>query len=81
MTAAASLSFPWGLARNSDIPPIIAIAGKAAAYVESHLDRCQGDAVVDYHSGIEAAVNAVKNLLEKAGHSSVRHVIDDVVIP
>ncbi|KAL2869617.1 zinc-binding alcohol dehydrogenase family protein [Aspergillus lucknowensis] len=79
--SAAVGSFAIKLARNSNIHPIIAIAGKGAAYVETLLDRTKGDAVIDYRNGVEATVRAIKASLEKAGHAAAHHAIDAAIVP
>lgn len=73
-------SFAIKLARNSNIHPIIAVAGKGSHYVESLIDRTKGDAVVDYRGGVEATVQAITSSLEQAGHSTVHHAIDTAIV-
>lgn len=74
-------SFAVKFARNSNIHPIIAVAGKGSNYVESLLDRSKGDAIVDYREGDEATIKGISDGLEKAGHSTVRHAIDAAIVP
>ena len=50
-------------ALRSNIHPIIAVAGRAQAYVEKFLDRSKGDAIVDYRPGNEAVVKSIKDAL------------------
>ncbi|KAJ5475221.1 Trans-enoyl reductase fsr4 [Penicillium diatomitis] len=71
-------SFAIKLARNSNIHPIIAIAGKGAPYVQGLLDPSKGDTVVDYRQGVAATIQAIKESLQKSGHSSARHALDTI---
>ncbi|KAK2791671.1 hypothetical protein FQN52_004587 [Onygenales sp. PD_12] len=71
-------SFAIKLARNSNVHPIVAIAGKGVAYVSTLLDHSQGDAVVDYRDGPEATVRGVTAALKLAGHKTARHALDTV---
>ena len=73
-------SFAIKLARNSNIHPVIAVAGKGSHYAESLIDRNKGDAVVDYRGGVEATVQAITSSLEQAGHSTVHHAIDTAIV-
>lgn len=52
------------LAKRSNIHPIIAVAGKAQAHVQSMLDPSLGDAIVDYRNGDEAVVQGIKDALQ-----------------
>jgi NADPH:quinone reductase len=61
------------LARRSNIHPILCIAGHAAPYVETLIDRKAGDAVVDYRKG-EASV--VEGLKAAAGDNKVYYAFD-----
>ncbi|KAJ5981758.1 hypothetical protein N7522_013386 [Penicillium canescens] len=74
-------SFAIKLACNSNIHPIIAIAGKGSHYVGGLLDPSQGDIVIDYRKGIETTVKKIKGGLGLAGHSNVLHALDAVIIP
>ncbi|KAK2799394.1 hypothetical protein FQN50_008500 [Emmonsiellopsis sp. PD_5] len=72
-------SFAIKLARNSNVHPIVAIAGKGKAYVSTLLDHSQGDAVVDYRDGPEATVRGITAALKLAGgHGTARHALDTV---
>ncbi|OAX84708.1 hypothetical protein ACJ72_00905, partial [Emergomyces africanus] len=71
-------SFAIKLACNSDIHPIIAIAGKGSHYVETLINRQKGDAIVDYRSGLEATIQGITDSLRQAGHSVARHALDCV---
>ncbi|KAL6234841.1 hypothetical protein BDW75DRAFT_157204 [Aspergillus navahoensis] len=74
-------SYAIKLARNSNIHPIIAVAGKGSHYVESLIDRSKGDTIVDYRQGVEATVKGISTSLEQAGHTSVWHAIDAAIVP
>lgn len=73
-------SFAIKLARNSNIHPIIAVAGKGSHYVESLIDRSKGDTVVDYRGGVEATIKGITSSLDQAGHSTVHHAIDTAIV-
>ncbi|KAL4876770.1 GroES-like protein [Aspergillus karnatakaensis] len=73
-------AFAIKLAQNSNIHPIIAIAGKACPYVETLIDKSKGDAVIDYRSGVEATITAVKGSLKSAGHEDVFHALDAAIV-
>jgi NADPH:quinone reductase-like Zn-dependent oxidoreductase len=72
-------SFALKLARNSNIHPISAIAGKESHYVERLIDCSKGDTVVDYREGVEATVKKTRSSLEQTGHSAVYHAFDAVI--
>ncbi|KAJ5089160.1 hypothetical protein N7532_007844 [Penicillium argentinense] len=74
-------SFAIKLAFNSNIHPIIAIAGKGSHYVERLIDRSKGDTIIDYRGGVEATVQEIKSSLEQAGHTSAQHALDAAIVP
>ena len=51
------------LARRANIHPLILIAGRGAAHVETLIDRSKGDAIVDYHGGPDSIVSGIKAAL------------------
>jgi NADPH:quinone reductase-like Zn-dependent oxidoreductase len=57
-------AFVIKLAVKAGIHPIIAVAGKGAAFVEGLIDRSKGDAIVDYRKGDEAVVQGIKDALK-----------------
>ncbi|KAK3617144.1 hypothetical protein LTR56_025495 [Elasticomyces elasticus] len=57
-------SYAIQLALRSNIHPIICVAGRAAAHVESMIDRSKGDTIVDYRKGDEAVVQGLKEALK-----------------
>lgn len=65
-------------ARLSNIHPIIAVAGKGAAYVETLIDRSKGDNIIDYRKGDSAVVSGIKDALIAAGASGVHYAFDGV---
>ncbi|GME27594.1 alcohol dehydrogenase-like protein [Neofusicoccum parvum] len=67
------------LARLSNIHPIIAVAGNGIPYVETLLDKTQGDAVVDYRAGPTQLVADIKSALSNSGTTlPLRHAFDAV---
>lgn len=66
-------AFAIKLAQASDIHPIIAIAGKAADFVEGLIDRSKGDTTIDYRKGDEAIVEGIKCAL---GGKKLLHAYD-----
>ncbi|KAK4893789.1 hypothetical protein LTR27_007814 [Elasticomyces elasticus] len=59
------------LALRSNIHPIICVAGRAAAHVESMIDRSKGDTIVDYRKGDNDVVQGLKDALkgQKLSHA------------
>jgi NADPH:quinone reductase len=71
-------SFAIKLARRSNIHPIIVVAGAGAPYVESLIERSEGDTVVDYRHGSEYVVQGIRSALKAAGTEGAFHAIDAV---
>ena len=63
------------LARLSNIHPIIAVAGESAPLVEKLLDKSQGDVIVDYRGGDEAAIAALQRAV---GTHKICHIVDAI---
>ncbi|RMZ73029.1 alcohol dehydrogenase [Pyrenophora seminiperda CCB06] len=61
--ASAVGAFVIKLAQRANIHPIIAVAGRAAPFVETLIDRSKGDAIVDYRKGNDALVKDIKDAL------------------
>ncbi|KAI1653132.1 GroES-like protein [Daldinia decipiens] len=61
------------LARKSNIHPLICVAGKSHAYVETLIDRSKGDVIIDYRGGDDAVVEALK---KAAGDSKILYALD-----
>lgn len=66
------------LAQLSNIHPIIAVAGRGSAFVETLIDRKKGDTIVDYRKGDSAVVNDLQEALKQAGASEVKYAFDAV---
>ncbi|KAK5675086.1 hypothetical protein LTS10_012160 [Elasticomyces elasticus] len=69
-------SYAIKLARNSNVHPIIAVAGKGMQYVGSLLDRAKGDIVLDYRSGSDEVVRQVREHLQSGAYGTVKHGLD-----
>lgn len=68
--ASAVGAFAVKLATLSNIHPIICVAGRGIAYVESLIDRSKGDTIVDYRKGNDEVVNGLKHALGGVGKLS-----------
>jgi NADPH2:quinone reductase len=66
-------AFAIKLAKQSNIHPIIAIAGKSSDFVEKLIDRSKGDTIVDYRKGDDAVVEGIKQAL---GGEKLLHAYD-----
>jgi hypothetical protein len=62
----------------SNIHPIIAVAGRGSAFVETLIDRKKGDTIVDYRKGDEAVVSGIQEALKKTGAKEVHYAFDAV---
>jgi len=62
--ASAVGAFTIKLASLANIHPIIAVAGRGTAYVETLLDHSKGDTIVDYRKGNDAVVSGIKEALK-----------------
>ncbi|KAF7671095.1 hypothetical protein GT037_010876 [Alternaria burnsii] len=69
-------SFAIKLARNSNVHPIIAIAGKGSHYVETLLDSSKGDIVIDYRIGADEMISKIRAHLKAGNYSELRHGLD-----
>ncbi|KEQ78742.1 hypothetical protein M438DRAFT_378695 [Aureobasidium pullulans EXF-150] len=67
------------LARNSNIQPIIAIAGKGTDYVKTIVDTTKGDAIFDYRDGADEMISKIKKHLEAGNYGPVLHGLDPVI--
>ncbi|KAI1798848.1 GroES-like protein [Daldinia bambusicola] len=61
------------LAQKSNIHPLICVAGKSQAHVESLIDRSKGDTIIDYRDGDDAVVEGLK---KAAGGSKLSYALD-----
>ncbi|KAL3420827.1 quinone oxidoreductase [Phlyctema vagabunda] len=66
------------LAQASNIHPIIAVAGKGEAFVETLISREKGDSIVDYRNGDEEVVSGIQETLKKAGATEIQYAFDAV---
>jgi len=64
------------LARNSNIHPIIAIAGRGTDYVTTIVDTTKGDAVFDYRDGADKVIGKIKKHLEAENYGPVLNGLD-----
>jgi NADPH2:quinone reductase len=64
------------LARNSNIHPIIAVAGKGTDYVKTIVDGTKGDAVFDYRDGSDELISKIRKHLEAGSYGPVLHGLD-----
>ncbi|KAK5086888.1 hypothetical protein LTR05_004058 [Lithohypha guttulata] len=69
-------SFAIQLARNSNIHPIISVAGSGKDHVKSLLDTSKGDVVFDYRDGADNVVNQIRDHLKSGGYPQPRHGLD-----
>ncbi|KAI5304760.1 hypothetical protein KEM56_005980 [Ascosphaera pollenicola] len=75
----ATGAFAVKLARESNIHPIIGIAGSSIPYVKTLLDTSKGDAVVDYRQEPAKVIADLKNAIYKSGTTKVKHAFDSVI--
>ena len=75
--ATAVGSFAIQLAQQSNIHPLICVAGRGIPHVEKLIDQSKGDIVLDYRSGHEQLVQNLKAAVEKAG-GKVEYAFDAV---
>ncbi|KAG4219687.1 hypothetical protein PC116_g31834 [Phytophthora cactorum] len=71
--ASAVGAYTIQLARKSNIHPLICVAGKSQAHVESLIDRSKGDTIIDYRDGDDAVVEGLK---KAAGGSKLLYAFD-----
>ena len=70
-------SFALQFARQSNIHPIIAIAGSGVPHVETLLDKSKGDEVLDYRVGSAELLIALKGAVGKSG-GEAKHAFDAI---
>ncbi|KAF3057538.1 Quinone oxidoreductase [Trichoderma lentiforme] len=58
-------AFAIKLLRRAKLHPIIAVAGKARAFVEALIDSSQGDVIVDYRKGDDAVVEGIRQAIRQ----------------
>ena len=74
--ASAVGAYAIQLAKRANIHPIICVAGRSTAHVESLIDRSKGDTIIDYREGDEAVVKAFKE--QAAKHGKISYAFDAV---
>ncbi|KXL45833.1 MAG: hypothetical protein FE78DRAFT_90110 [Acidomyces sp. 'richmondensis'] len=57
-------SYVVQLAKESNIHPLICIAGRAQEHVEKLIDRSKGDTIIDYRKGDQAVVQGIRDALK-----------------
>ena len=75
--ASAVGSFALQLAVQSNIHPLICVAGRGIAHVENLVDKKKGDVVLDYRKGDEKLVQDLKAAVQQAG-GAVEYAFDCV---
>jgi NADPH2:quinone reductase len=69
-------SYAIKFARNSNIHPIIAVAGKGTHYVKTLLSQSEGDVVIDYRNGPDETIKQIRSHLKNGDYGQVRHGLD-----
>lgn len=73
-------AFAIKLAAQSNIHPIIAVAGAGSNYVLTLLDPSKGDAVIDYRPGRAALESGIRKALANAGGwKQISYALDAIV--
>ena len=65
--ASAVGSYAVQLAQQSNIHPLICVAGRGIPHVEGLIDRSKGDVILDYREGHEQLVKSLKEAVKTAG--------------
>ncbi|KAI1355510.1 GroES-like protein [Xylaria sp. FL0043] len=73
--ASAVGSYAIQLAQQSNIHPLICVAGRSIGHVEKLIDRSKGDVILDYREGDDALV---ENLKKAADGKPLLHAFDAV---
>ena len=64
---------------QSNIHPLICIAGKSTSHVESLIDKSKGDEVLDYRVGDAALVQGLKAAVQKScGKGKIEYAFDTI---
>ncbi|KAI9878974.1 MAG: hypothetical protein M1830_010028 [Pleopsidium flavum] len=71
-------AFAVKLAKQSNIHPIIAVAGKGCDFVSTLLDTSKGDAVIDYRPGPDSLFRSIRGALAAAKVSDVGYAFDAI---
>lgn len=75
--ASAVGAYAIQLAQRSNIHPLICVAGKSSAHVETLIDRSKGDVILDYREGDDALVENLKKAAAASG-KPLLHALDAV---
>ena len=78
--ATAVGSFAIQLAQQSNIHPLICVAGRGATHVESLINKEKGDEILDYRIGNAELVQSMQAAVKKAG-GKVEHAFDTISEP
>ena len=70
-------SFAVQFAQQSNIHPLICVAGKGVSHVETLIDKSKGDEVLDYRVGPAELVIALRAVIEKSGTQCL-HAFDTI---
>jgi len=73
--ASAVGAYTLQLARQSNIHPLICVAGQSSGHVENLIHREKGDTIVDYRKGDDAVIEGIKSAL---GDRKLYHAFDAV---
>lgn len=73
--ATAVGAFALKFAKVSNIHPLIVVAGKGSAFVETLIDRTKGDTIIDYRDGDEAVRSKIQ---AASGGRPIHHAYDAV---
>lgn len=66
------------LAQESNIHPVIAIAGDTIPYIQTLLDPSKKDAVVDYRQDQAKVIADLKQAISKSGTTHVKYAFDTI---
>ena len=64
------------MAQQSNIHPLICIAGRGISHVEELINKSKGDIILHYRNGHEQLVQNLKAALQKSG--KIQHAFDGV---
>lgn len=73
--ATAVGAFALKFAKLSNIHPLIVVAGKGSAFVETLIDRSKGDTIIDYREGDDAVRAKIR---AAAGGRPIHHAYDAI---
>ena len=75
--ASAVGSYVIQLAKQSNIHPLICVAGRGIPHVESLIDKSKGDTIIDYRDGDDKVVEAFKSAAKDNG-GKIEYAFDAV---